>query len=91
MKAVKAIYEKGEIKLLEPLPDIESTEVLVIFPDAKEPPEKREKPDPDWEARLFGAGKDWWTDEVDAAIRESWQVRTRPWEKGPGEDLDAPL
>jgi len=41
MKAVRAIYENGQIRPLEPLPDIISGEVLVIFPEQPRP-----KPEP---------------------------------------------
>jgi len=73
VKAVKAIYEKGEIKPLEPVPDVESAEVLVIFPDV--PPLQRGARPPLSEEELFGCGQDWWTNEVDAAIRESFIPR----------------
>lgn len=33
MIAVKAIYEQGQIKFLEPAPSIEQTPVVVLFPD----------------------------------------------------------
>ena len=33
MKAVKAVYDKGILKLEEPVPDSGPIEVLVVFPD----------------------------------------------------------
>ena len=83
MKAIQAIYQNGEIKPLEPVPDVKSASVLIIFPNAPEfgvsaESGQQDSPGEDWEARMFGCGKDWWTDEVDAAVRESWKVRTRP-------------
>jgi len=89
MKAVRAIYENSQIKPVEPVPDVESAEVLVIFPDKSEAEKRRVGRRT--EAELFGSGVDWWTDEVDAAVRESWKVRTRPLELEPGDGLDAPI
>jgi len=88
MKAVRAMYENGEITPIEPVPDVKSAEVLVIFPDKPEAPTR--PVGRMTEAELFGCGKDWWTDEVDAAVRESWKVRTRPPELEPGDGFDAP-
>jgi len=82
MKAVRAIYENGQIKPLEPMPDVKSAEVLIIVPEP--PPSQESKRAPagsDMEAELFGCGKDWWTDEVDAAVRQSFVVYKRPWEE----------
>ncbi len=36
MIAVRAMYQKGRIKLLEPAPKTRRTEVMVIFPEAQE-------------------------------------------------------
>jgi hypothetical protein len=38
MKAIKAIYENGEIKLAEPAPDPGPVEVLVVFPEPSDDP-----------------------------------------------------
>ena len=82
MKAIRAIYENGAIKPIEPVPDVKSAEVLVIFP---EKPEAAKRPAGRMtEAELFGCGVDLWTDEVDAAVREVWKVRSRPPEFEPG-------
>jgi len=91
MKAVRAIFENGQIKPIEPVPDVKSAEVLVIFPEQPRPKPEPATPAKDWEAELFGSGKDWWTDEVDRAVRESFVVYERPWEKETGDNADAPL
>ena len=36
MKAVKAIYDGHDVKLMEPVPLKEKTDVLVVFPDISE-------------------------------------------------------
>lgn len=52
MKAVKAIYDGHEIRLVEPMPLQEKTEVLVLFPD------NAEKVSPSEARRLLrGAGR----------------------------------
>jgi hypothetical protein len=84
------MYENGEITPIEPVPDVKSAEVLVIFPEQPGAKPEPAPPGTDWEAELFGSGKGWWTDEVDAAVRESWKVRTRPPELEPGDGFDAP-
>jgi hypothetical protein len=38
MLSVKGIYENGEIKLLDPLPQIHKTHVIVTFLEEIEPP-----------------------------------------------------
>jgi hypothetical protein len=97
MRAVHGVYQDGEVKLIEPVRDVESAPVLVIFPGPPEAKREKESPETDMEAELFGAGVDLWTDEVDAAVRESWKVRTRsagmepPWDAGSGENGDAAL
>jgi hypothetical protein len=83
MKPIRAIYENGKITPIEPVPDVKSAEVLVIFPEKPEP--KKQPVGRMTEAELFGCGVDLWTDEVDAAVREVWKVRTRPPEFDPEE------
>jgi hypothetical protein len=36
MKAVKAIYDGHDVKLMEPVPLTKKTDVLVVFPDISE-------------------------------------------------------
>ncbi len=36
MKAVKAIYDGHDVKLMEPVPSTKKTDVLVVFPDNSE-------------------------------------------------------
>ena len=97
MKAIQAIYEGGQIRPIEPVPDVKSASVLVIFPDVSEGKGEEEPSPTDLEAKLFGAGVDLWTDEVDAAVKEAWQIRTRPpemeppWDRDVGENGDAAL
>jgi hypothetical protein len=75
MKVIRTLYEDGQFKPMEPLPEIGSAEVLIIFPDAPcigRSPELQEE-------ELFGCGADWWTDEVDAAVKDAFRPRPRPW------------
>jgi hypothetical protein len=78
MKAIRGICQEGRIKPLEPIPNVESVSVLIIFPDVSEKAEVA--PPSNIADRLFGAGADLWTDEVEASVREVWNVRTRPWD-----------
>jgi len=97
MKAIQAIYQDGQIRPIEPVPDVKSASVLVIFPDVPEAKGVEEQSPADLEAELFGAGVDLWTDEVDAAVKEVWKVCTRPpgmeppWDRDLGENGDAAL
>ncbi len=90
MKAIQAIYHNGQIRPVEPVPDVKSASVLVIFPDVPDAKNEEKKSPVELAQELFGAGVDLWTDEVDAAVKEVWKVRTRPpemeppWDTQPG-------
>jgi len=83
MIVVRAIYHNGEIKPIEAMPDVKTADVLIVFPNAPVRP-----PDNDFEARLFGSGEDGWTDELDAAVRESLNLTSRSSDVFPAEDPD---
>ena len=82
MKAIQTIYEGGQIRPIEPVPDVKSASVLVIFLDVSEGKGEEEPSPTDLEAKLFGAGVDLWTDEVDAAVRQSCQTLLSWFEAG---------
>ena len=46
MKAVKAIYEKGQLKFTEPVPEVGPVDVLVVFPELEEDPWEKILNDP---------------------------------------------
>jgi len=46
MKAVKAIYDKGTLKLAEPAPEEGPVEVVVVFPEQTDDPWERIENEP---------------------------------------------
>lgn len=46
MKAVKAIYEKGQLKFEEPVPEEGPIEVVVVFPQVTDDPWERIENEP---------------------------------------------
>lgn len=71
MKVAEGVYQEGKVTLLGSVSEEGGTRVVVIFPEQKA---AQVGPTRDV-CDLFGAWESWWTDEVDAVVREAFRGR----------------